>query len=81
MAEHTFNIPARQETTRFDNGDELQFRAASDNMSELAAARALVAHTEAVRQERLAEQERTPQKEMLAIGQDLAAARSERLAA
>ncbi len=79
MTEHTFKLP--QESTRFDNGDELRFRVAGENLSELEAARALVARTEAIRRERQAGKERTPQREMLAIGHAIQTVRQERLAA
>ncbi len=79
MTEHTYHLP--EQSTRFDSGDELHLHAASENLGQLEAARALVKRTEAVLQERKAEAERTPQAEIIRLGREITEARQSRQAA
>lgn len=81
MAEHTFNIPSRQleDSTRFDNGDELRFRAAGEHVSDLAAARALIARAEAERLSREAERSYSPQAEIGRLSREVNEARQQYL--
>lgn len=71
MAEHTFNIPSRQETTRFDNGDELHLHASREGLSELEAARALVAATESRRLEKMVSPEQQIAAELKRLSTEL----------
>lgn len=79
MTEHTYHVP--EHSTRFDSGDELHLHAASQDLGQLEAARALVRRTEAMLQERKAEAERTPQAEIITLGHEIADARQSRQAA